>query len=209
MCPSAGKETPHDRATRAEGAQREGDVRLEDALHHRMLSDMRSRRYRPLPPAEPGMLGAIDKPSPLITKPLIARRAKPVARDPVPPYRPPHPYFPRQMSEDACRSVTRRLIGALSMFTGEPVGIVLGPTRAHRISRPRQTAMYLCRWYTGMSLPEVAVAFGMADHTTCVHALRAVGERLRGSSKATERKALFQLAALASLDQTPSSPETY
>ena len=50
--------------------------------------------------------------------------------------------------------------------------------RAHAVAHPRQAAMWLCRRLTGRSLPEIGRHFGGRDHTTVMHACRAVERRL-------------------------------
>ena len=46
--------------------------------------------------------------------------------------------------------------------------------RARRYSRPRQIAMTLARDLTPCSYPEIAREFGKRDHTTIMHAVRAI-----------------------------------
>ena len=50
--------------------------------------------------------------------------------------------------------------------------------RSREIAWPRQLAMHLCKELTHHSLPNIGRAFGNRDHTTVLHALRAVKERL-------------------------------
>ena len=42
--------------------------------------------------------------------------------------------------------------------------------RSRQISIPRQIAMYLCREYTKLSLPDIGRQFGGKDHTTVIFA---------------------------------------
>ncbi len=53
------------------------------------------------------------------------------------------------------------------------------------IARARQLAMYLARELTPMSLTEIARGFGR-DHTTVLHAVRAVSARLEPGSETAE-----------------------
>jgi chromosomal replication initiator protein len=61
---------------------------------------------------------------------------------------------------------------------------LLSPRRSPRIAQTRQLAMYLARELTGLSLSDIARAFDR-DHTTVMHAIRAVGARLEPGSEAS------------------------
>jgi chromosomal replication initiator protein len=52
--------------------------------------------------------------------------------------------------------------------------------RDKSVSHPRQLAMYLCRELTPRSLPDIGRRFGNRDHTTVMHAIKAVEKRLAG-----------------------------
>jgi chromosomal replication initiator protein len=54
---------------------------------------------------------------------------------------------------------------------------LLSPRRTARVSHARQVAMFLARELTSLSLAQIARAFGR-DHTTVLHAVRAVAGRL-------------------------------
>jgi chromosomal replication initiator protein len=49
--------------------------------------------------------------------------------------------------------------------------------REPRLSHPRQVAMYLARKLTRMSTPDIGRRFGGRDHSTVLHALKAVEKR--------------------------------
>jgi chromosomal replication initiator protein len=59
---------------------------------------------------------------------------------------------------------------------------LLSAKRSSRISRARQLAMYLAREETSISLAQIARAFNR-DHTTVLHAIRAVAGRLEPGSE--------------------------
>ncbi len=63
-----------------------------------------------------------------------------------------------------------------------------GPSRAKTPLRARQTAMYLCRELTDLSLPQIGREFGGRDHTTVLNAIRRVEERRRTSDPNTHRE---------------------
>ncbi|MDR2807327.1 MAG: chromosomal replication initiator protein DnaA [Puniceicoccales bacterium] len=51
---------------------------------------------------------------------------------------------------------------------------ILGKRRSANIAMPRQIAMYLCRTLTTQSLVEIGLAFGGRDHSTVIHACKAI-----------------------------------
>ena len=51
---------------------------------------------------------------------------------------------------------------------------LLSSSRAARIAKPRQLAMYLARMHTKASLPAIGEAFGGRNHTTVMHAVKKV-----------------------------------
>ena len=55
---------------------------------------------------------------------------------------------------------------------------LLSSSRSARISGPRQLAMYLAREHTQASLPAIGSAFAGRNHTTVLHAVKKVRERL-------------------------------
>ena len=59
---------------------------------------------------------------------------------------------------------------------------LVSSSRVPRIARARQMAMYLSRELTGASLPRIATAF-QRDHTTVLHAIRAVQGRIEPGSE--------------------------
>ena len=59
------------------------------------------------------------------------------------------------------------------------IGQLKSKRRNQSVVLPRQVAMYLCRRLTGKSLPEIGKAFGGKDHTTVIHACRAVEARIQ------------------------------
>ncbi len=52
-----------------------------------------------------------------------------------------------------------------------------GPSRSKSVALPRQISMYLARRLTKHSLHEIGKQMGHRDHTTVLHAERAIGER--------------------------------
>lgn len=54
---------------------------------------------------------------------------------------------------------------------------LIGPTREHRVTRPRQVAMSLALELTSQSFPAIGRAFGR-DHTTVMYSVRVLPEHL-------------------------------
>ncbi len=61
---------------------------------------------------------------------------------------------------------------------------LLSPSRAVRVSWPRQLAMYLAREHTQESLPAIGRSFGGRNHTTVMHAVKRTAERLAADPEA-------------------------
>ena len=59
-----------------------------------------------------------------------------------------------------------------------PRSVMQSPSRYREDTRPRQVAMYLARGLTGRSWERLGRSF-KRDHTTVIHGVRAVEERLR------------------------------
>lgn len=91
------------------------------------------------------------------------------------------------------------LVEALATYTGEPVGIAISPRRSRSLARPRQAAMFLARHYTTASLPEIGRAFGNRDHTTAMHGVEKIEDRLRRGDNDT-RHQVKTIATIAGLD---------
>lgn len=53
-----------------------------------------------------------------------------------------------------------------------------GPSRRHSVAAARGLAMHLARSLTSKSLGQIGAAFGGRDHTTVMHALKVVADRL-------------------------------
>ncbi len=66
------------------------------------------------------------------------------------------------------------------------VADLLSKRRTRSVTRPRQTAMALCKELTNHSLPEIGDAFGGRDHTTVLHACRKILELKEGDHRIAE-----------------------
>jgi chromosomal replication initiator protein len=59
------------------------------------------------------------------------------------------------------------------------LGDLKAKRRTQNIALPRQVAMYLCRKHTETSFPAIGDKFGGRDHSTVIHASRAIEKRIR------------------------------
>lgn len=93
----------------------------------------------------------------------------------------------------------RAIQHSVERYYALPAGAMRSPGRHRRIARPRQLAMYLARRLAGRSLPEIGRLFGDRDHTTVLHAVRAI-EALRLADPVVER----DIDALCTALSTPA-----
>lgn len=66
------------------------------------------------------------------------------------------------------------VIRGISSLTNIPENKLIGKGRKMDVSQARQMAMYLCREMVGASLENIGLHFGGRDHTTVIHACKAV-----------------------------------
>jgi chromosomal replication initiator protein len=55
------------------------------------------------------------------------------------------------------------------------IGDLKSEKKTRELATPRQLAMFLCRKYTSLSLPDIGTLFGGKNHTTVLHAVRRIG----------------------------------
>jgi len=89
----------------------------------------------------------------------------------------------------------QQVVATISSLSREEL---VSSSRVPRIARARQVAMYLSRELTSASLPRIAAAF-QRDHTTVLHAVRAVQGRIEPGSDtaAAVHRARVELGARA------------
>jgi chromosomal replication initiator protein len=75
---------------------------------------------------------------------------------------------------------------AVANFYGIKVTDLTSTRRLKNIAGPRQVAMYLTRRLTQISFPGIGREFGNKDHSTVIHAVRKVEERMKHSGKLRE-----------------------
>jgi chromosomal replication initiator protein len=67
---------------------------------------------------------------------------------------------------------------AISQYFRVGIQDLLGKRRTSNVALARQTAMYLCRALTAKSFPEIGSSFGGRDHSTVIHACKAIEKKI-------------------------------
>lgn len=79
------------------------------------------------------------------------------------------------LMDSAVKRITSKDIKeVVSKYFGVMVNDINSSKRTKNIAYARQTAMYLCRKLTDMSLPSIGRDFGGRDHTTVMHAIEKI-----------------------------------
>lgn len=92
---------------------------------------------------------------------------------------------------DLLRASSRRIsVDAIQKRVAAHYGIrvseMFSTRRARNIARPRQVAMYLAKTLTSLSYPEIGRQFGGRDHTTVMHAVRAIESHIETNPEIAE-----------------------
>ena len=91
------------------------------------------------------------------------------------------------------------IMAATAEYFGLTMEDLCGSSRSRMLVTARQTAMYLCRELTDLSLPKIGQMFGGRDHTTVIHADRKIRAQM------PERRATYnQVAELTNRIKTRS-----
>jgi len=91
------------------------------------------------------------------------------------------------------------VLAAGSIYYELPVARFLTTSRKFVISHKRQTIMYVARKTTRLSLPDIGRRFGGRDHTTVLHAIRRVEERLAHPDPEVSVKLTAAVSAIATI----------
>ena len=75
-------------------------------------------------------------------------------------------------------TLVERLLVAVASHYGLTPDDLKAKSNAHAIARPRQVAIYLLKRLTRMSYPQIGRLFGGKHHTTAMHAVDKVAERM-------------------------------
>jgi chromosomal replication initiator protein len=74
------------------------------------------------------------------------------------------------------------------------IGDLLSNKKSHKISYPRQMAMYLCRKLTDLSFKEIGESFDKKDHSTVIYAVRRMEqEKDKGGEVSSDLKTLTNI----------------
>ena len=76
--------------------------------------------------------------------------------------------------------------GVASVF-GVQEKALLNNRRTQPLALARQVAMYLCREFTNSSLKTIGLYFGGRDHSTVIHAVKHIKERMRNDSELLDK----------------------
>ena len=83
----------------------------------------------------------------------------------------------RQSGEDATAPSIQTIIESVTRYYDVKLTDLLSKRRHKSITVPRQVCMWLARRHTRFSLEEIGGYFGGRDHTTVMHAIRAINRR--------------------------------
>ncbi|WGT48599.1 chromosomal replication initiator protein DnaA [Tessaracoccus lacteus] len=83
------------------------------------------------------------------------------------------------MPEDAAPADAQTIMDATARYFGISLDDLTGSSRVGPIASARQIAMYLCRELTDLSLPKIGARFGGRDHSTVLHNVRKIGDKMR------------------------------
>lgn len=80
-----------------------------------------------------------------------------------------------------------RIVAVVAEHFGVKGDALVGQRRTRAVALPRQTAMYLLRQLTELSLADIGRMFGGRDHSTVIYACEKVGERVGADNEFAER----------------------
>ena len=82
------------------------------------------------------------------------------------------------MPQDAAPVDAETIMESSARYFGISHDDLTGSSRVASIASARQIAMYLCRELTDLSLPKIGAKFGGRDHSTVLHAVRKISEKI-------------------------------
>jgi chromosomal replication initiator protein len=82
------------------------------------------------------------------------------------------------MPDDATPVDAQTIMETSAKYFSITMDDLTGASRVATIASARQIAMYLCRELTDLSLPKIGHKFGGRDHSTVLHAVRKINEKI-------------------------------
>ncbi|HJE50585.1 MAG TPA: chromosomal replication initiator protein DnaA [Tessaracoccus flavescens] len=82
------------------------------------------------------------------------------------------------MPDDSSPVDAQTIMDAAARYFDISLDELTSASRVAHIAQARQVAMYLCRELTELSLPKIGAKFGGRDHSTVLHAVRKINERM-------------------------------
>ncbi len=79
------------------------------------------------------------------------------------------------------------IMEAVADFYSLKLSDLQGKRRQKSVAQPRQVCMFFGRKYTSLSLEEIGGYFGGRDHTTVMHAVRTIEERIRMNTQLADQ----------------------
>jgi len=94
--------------------------------------------------------------------------------------------FARETLKDVLPSGSRTITmdeikREVAAYFGIKVTDLSSKRRSQNLVYPRQVAMHICRQLTGSSLPAIGKVFGGRDHSTVIHSLHVISEKMKTS----------------------------
>jgi len=90
----------------------------------------------------------------------------------------PFPTVEEEPHDHGCSPAVRDIVKTVAKISGFSIAEIVGPRRFVDLVRIRQIAAWVARNFTDRSLPAIASEFGGRDHTTILHAVRAVDKSI-------------------------------
>ena len=88
-------------------------------------------------------------------------------------------FIKEESSEISCEKIMKFIADRYKLHPKE----LTAKNNSKRVAQPRQVAMYLTRQLTGMSLPEIGVAFGNKHHSTVLYSIQKIEEKMKASEE--------------------------
>lgn len=95
-----------------------------------------------------------------------------------------------QLSENKAPLKCSEVLAECERQFGLAKGALRTKNKMRYLAGPRHVAIYLCRKLTGRSYPQIGLAVGYKDHTTCLYAMKRAPLLLRDPEIAKKAQAV-------------------